>query len=90
MIFFALVSGLIMLLSSLLIYKFSSIHHENGTGYFKRCIGVDIDGVLNNHEITFVEICNKINGTSLKPSDITTLPIHNSGVISQTEYKLEN
>lgn len=58
---------------------------ENGTNYFKQIIGVDIDGVLNDHESQFVLINNEINKTKIKSSDITTLPVHKSGIISKKE-----
>ncbi len=67
---------------SLLIYLTVCNKNENGSIYFKRRIGVDIDGVLNKHEETFVEICNQLNKTSLKVTDITSLPVHYTEKIS--------
>lgn len=74
--------ALCMFLISLFSYYRVCLHKENGEDYYSRIIGVDIDGVLNKHEITFAKICNIINETTLSPSEITTLPVHNSGIIS--------
>ena len=75
------IAGLVLLLS-IWIYLLICRRKENGTDYYKRRIGVDIDGVLNDHEKTFVEICNRINKTSLNVSDITSLPVHDSKIIT--------
>lgn len=82
---YAMIYGWFMLLLAMVIYRKVCIKGENGTEYFTRKIGVDIDGVLNNHEETFVSICNQINGTNLEKSDITTLPVHDGERITLQE-----
>lgn len=39
-------------------------------------IGVDIDGVLNKHEITFCQFLKINTGIDLKPDEITRIPVH--------------
>lgn len=71
-------------------YKLISNYNENGSAYFKRIIGVDIDGVLNKHEEQFVRIYNHIFQTQncknkLEACSITTLPVSKSGIIKRDD-----
>lgn len=79
---FAIIYAWFMLLIARGAYKLVCVRSENGTEYFERIIGVDIDGVLNKHEETFVSICNRINGTQLDKLDIITLPVHDGEKIT--------
>ncbi len=58
-----------------ILYFFNASSRENGylhsTG-----IGVDIDGVLNNHENDFSETFNRLVGRKIDPIDISLLPVH--------------
>lgn len=74
----------------LISFKLMSNYNENGSAYFKRIIGVDIDGVLNKHVEQFVNIynklyCNQDGKAELKASSITTLPVSKSGIISRED-----
>lgn len=80
--------GILMLIISFLIYRCICIYNENGTNYYKRIIGVDIDGVLNKHEETFVKIFNEQNSNGedsiqISADQIITLPVHESGIIDR-------
>ena len=66
-------------------YKIVITKGENGTEYYKQRIGVDIDGVLNNHENVFVEILKETTGKSLKCSDIKSLPVSISTDVTRDE-----
>lgn len=66
-------------------HKIVSIRNENGSDYFKRIIGVDIDGVLNEHEQHFVALYNEMNVKPISIEDIKTLPIYQSGVITKLD-----
>lgn len=71
-------------------YKLMSNYNENGAAYFKRIIGVDIDGVLNKHEEQFAHIYNLLFGgkngrPKLRSTSITTLPVSKSGVINRDD-----
>ena len=87
--FISIAIGVAVLVAALLLHFIISLRSENGTDYYKRKIGIDIDGVLNLHEETFVEIFNKVNKKKKKLtlSDIKTLPVHDSGEISIEEEK---
>ena len=81
--------GLVWCALHFLFHKIVSIRSENGSDYYRRIIGVDIDGVLNKHEESFVSICNIINGTTLSKESITTLPVSKSGIITrEQEHKV--
>ena len=73
--------ALIFLALHFVAHKVISIRNENGSDYFNRIIGVDIDGVLNDHEAQFVAINNEVNELKISQSDITTLPVHKSKII---------
>lgn len=77
--------GLLWLMLHFLFHKIVSLRSENGSDYYKRIIGVDIDGVLNRHEESFVAVYNNLNGTVLSEGDITTLPVSKSGIINREE-----
>ncbi len=71
-------------------YKMMSNYNENGSAYFKRIIGVDIDGVLNKHEEQFANIynalfCDKDGRSKLSATSITTLPVSKSGIINRED-----
>lgn len=68
-----------------MVYIYVAIKGENGTTYYKQIIGVDIDGVLNTHEETFVTILNKTKGKTIQCKDITTLPVSESKIVSRDE-----
>ena len=74
----------------MLSFKLMSNYNENGTAYFKRIIGVDIDGVLNKHEEQFVNtyntlFCGQHSRKELNVSCITTLPVSKSGIINRED-----
>lgn len=83
-IIISILFGLIWFVIHLVLYKCISNYNENGSGYFKRIIGVDIDGVLNKHEEQFTKIYNKNNKDKISIDDITTLPVSKSGVINRS------
>lgn len=80
-----ILSGLLMLVASYSVYKVVTIKEENGTTYYKQIIGVDIDGVLNKHEESFVAIFKKLTGKTITCSDIKSLPVSISTNISREE-----
>ncbi len=84
-VIYAVIYAGVMMFLVMLVYWLVCVRSENGTEYYARIIGVDIDGVLNKHEETFVDICNQINGTHLNKLDITTLPVHDGGKITLQE-----
>ena len=52
----SVIIGCLMLMISYIAHKYIAISAENGVAYYKQIIGVDIDGVLNKHEETFVYV----------------------------------
>ena len=84
-----LLSAILFFVVHIVMYIGITCYNENGSSYYKRRIGVDIDGVLNNHEKQFVEIYKKIYNENLNESDIKTLPVSKSGKISlENEHKI--
>lgn len=82
--FITLAIGIAFFTLQLLLYWIFTCYNENGSAYFKRIIGVDVDGVLNEHEMQFVDIYNKKNQLEkLTINEITTLPVSDSGIISR-------
>lgn len=81
------VIGFFWLLVHFFLHNWCSEVSEYGSDYYKRIIGVDIDGVLNKHEKQFVKIFNQIyrKRKSITVSDITTLPVSESGIVNRTE-----
>lgn len=92
--FVSLISAICWFVLHMISFKWMSNYNESGSAYFKRIIGVDIDGVLNKYEEHFANIYNKIfcgqNGREeLKASSINTLPFFESGIISkEDEYEV--
>lgn len=69
-----MVSGVTILLHVLL-YVFLSSHRERG--YLRsNIIGIDIDGVLNDHRTHFCKLLSEKTGKSLDPEAITQIPVH--------------
>lgn len=79
------VCGFFVMAVAYVMYKIVITKGENGTEYYKQRIGVDIDGVLNNHENVFVEILKETTGKSLKCSDIKSLPVSISTDVTRDE-----
>lgn len=79
------VCGFFVVAVAYVMYKIVITKGENGTEYYKQRIGVDIDGVLNNHENVFVEILKETTGKSLKCSDIKSLPVSISTDVTRDE-----
>ena len=71
----------------LILHRVVSQHSENGSSYYKRIIGVDIDGVLNKHEEQFVKFYNGQNDHKIRIEDITTLPVSKSGIIHKEDER---
>ena len=85
----SLASGMALFLISYFVYCYICISNENGTAYYKNIIGVDIDGVLNRHEETFVSILKQVTNKGICVSDIKSLPVHMStNVTHQDEHKV--
>jgi len=63
---------------------------ECGFDYYNHIIGIDIDGVLNEHEIQFCKILNQETGIKIKPEIITKMPVHHvvSEVSEEDERKV--
>ena len=56
-------------------YQLYAWHREHS--YLKSyAIGVDIDGVLNEHRQHFCRLLSEKTGISLKPEEISTIPLH--------------
>lgn len=74
----------------LFLYWRYSKHREYG--YLKsNIIGIDIDGVLNKHRIQFCDFYNKNNRqATLKPEDITHIPVHENNNFNITKDDEEN
>ncbi len=81
----SIVVGCLMLIISCIAYKYIAISSENGVAYYKQIIGVDIDGVLNKHEETFVYVLEKLTGEKYSAEDIKSLPVHISTNISRED-----
>jgi uncharacterized HAD superfamily protein len=66
-----------------------SNHNENGSMYFKRKIGVDINSVLNLHVTQFTEIYNKIfpDKSKISATEIISLPVSDSGIIQEKDER---
>lgn len=89
-ILFAVIVFIISFSLHVVLYIMLSIINENGTLYFKRSIGVDIDGVLNKHEKMFVSVYNEIFEGKREPiteEQITTLPVSASGIITKEDER---
>ncbi len=73
-------------------YYFYSHHRE--LAYLKSFIlGVDIDGVLNQHREHFCELLKQLVGKEVDPNKITTLPVRDDpalGVTREDEHRVFN
>jgi len=71
-----LISFLIFIILHVIIYYGLSLHRERS--YLKsKSIGIDIDGVLNNHATHFIDILNKkMPNHRVSSDDILILPVH--------------
>lgn len=81
--FWFIVVAVLFSLVHVFVYYCKSQKHEEGSIYFKNIIGLDIDGVISNQIAQFVKFYNLQNEEKITQEDITTLPVHKSGVISQ-------
>jgi len=76
----------------LLLYCFLAHHRE--LGYLSSyIIGVDIDGVLNNHREHFCSLLRKHTRKKVAPDQITAIPVHECeglGVTREDEKKVFN
>lgn len=81
----SVIIGCLMLMISYIVHKYIAISAENGVAYYKQIIGVDIDGVLNKHEETFVYVLEQLTGKKYNTEDIRSLPVHVSTDISREE-----
>lgn len=74
------------------VYWCASLHRERT--YLKpNAIGVDIDGVLNEHRDQFCTILYRNTGKQVKPDEITIIPVHKDprlGVTLEDEEKVFN
>lgn len=69
-----LVVGAIFLIH-LILYKGMAVYREK---YYlqSRLVGVDIDGVLNEHRIQFADVFKQQTGRTIDPNEIRTIPVH--------------
>lgn len=70
------------------LYYFLTCLSESNCRFFKHKIGIDIDGVITDHEKTFVEVYNQLingSGMTISQDDITTIPVHESGIINEAD-----
>ena len=81
----SVIIGCLTLMVSYIVHKYIAISAENGVAYYKQIIGVDIDGVLNKHEETFVHVLGQLTGKKYGAEDIRSLPVHISTDISREE-----
>lgn len=66
-----------------LVYWLCARHREHS--YIKSyAIGVDIDGVLNEHRQHFCRLLKEKTGKSLKPGEISTIPLHDCPALQVT------
>jgi len=84
---------------ALLIISFFSLHlliyysfsNDREHSYLKsNIIGVDIDGVLNDHRKHFCELLHKNTGNCIKPEDITVIPVHECHALKVTREDEKN
>ena len=71
----------IMLMVHLGLYVIYARHRE--LSYLRsNIIGVDIDGVLNNHRQTFCQVLSRLKGIEIDPELITHIPVHDHPKLS--------
>jgi hypothetical protein len=71
---------LTMLLLHVLVYARLAEHRERA--YLRsNIIGVDVDGVLNNHRTTFTEVLGYLTGRYIDPQSITHIPVHENAAL---------
>lgn len=63
-------------------YFLKSKKHEDGSIYFKKIIGSDIDGVISDQNAQFVKFYNLDNKNQITQEDIVSLPVHKAGKVS--------
>ena len=74
-----LTSAFISLITSLIFYFFYCIfakRAECGFDYYNHIIGIDIDGVLNEHESQFCKILYDETGITITEDQITQMPVN--------------
>ena len=76
--------GIAIIISGIhvLCYWIKSRSHENGSIYFKKSLGVDIDGVISDQNAQFVKYYNMNSEEQITQEDIVTIPVHKSGLIT--------
>lgn len=86
------VVAIVFIIIHYLAYQWYAWHREHS--YLKSyAIGVDIDGVLNNHRQHFCTLLKEKAGIQLKPAEISTIPLHDCpmlGVSRENEKKVFN
>jgi uncharacterized HAD superfamily protein len=55
-------------------------HEEGGMSFFNHVVGVDIDGVLNEHCKQFCEVLERLTKKSIRPEQITRMPVRYAGI----------
>mgnify|MGYP000271029133 CR=1 FL=1 len=77
-VFNNIILATVFFLAHITMYRALSYMRENDGSLITRkmVIGVDIDGVLNNHRDVFCNMLNAKNGTGVKPSEISLIPVH--------------
>lgn len=55
-------------------------HEEGGMTFFNHAVGVDIDGVLNEHCQQFCKVLKKLTKKSIRPEQITRMPVRYAGI----------
>jgi len=68
------------------------VHYREWHYLRTRIIGVDIDGVLSDHEPKFCQILGRACNKTLKPEQITKIPVHelDVGVTRDDEHRVFN
>jgi len=72
------------------LFKWLAKRQEAGLNFYRHRIGVDIDGVLNEHEKHFCDTLKTVSGIDIQPNQIKTLLVRNSniGVSEEDERKV--
>lgn len=74
---------LVFFISHWVIYWWYARHRE--IAYLKsNILGVDIDGVLNEHRKQFCSLLSEKTGKKIKPEDITVIPVHEHPTLAIT------
>jgi len=76
--------GIAFIVSHFILYILLARHRENS--YIKSfCIGVDIDGVLNDHCTSFCDTFNRLHNATLAPLQIKQIPVHDCKDLNVTK-----